>query len=213
MADRRDRLRRPGRSKAAMSSGLTRRTLVVGLGARTNPIGIRQLECCSSDSFEDVIVVPLPDYPGQHDVMHLMSLVSPIDHDLGRRVPDAVARTRFGGRSWIAATGCRSARTTSSKRWATNVLALGPRDCVMLEGNPKTRAALERRAHAFRSTKAGDQPERRRRADVSDATAGADGRESQIGRIGRLEIDQGHAFRSSAAGFRLRKLLHAGTPP
>ena len=24
-----------------------------------------------------------------------------------------------------------------------NVLALGPRDCVMLEGNPKTRAALE----------------------------------------------------------------------
>ena len=26
----------------------------------------------------------------------------------------------------------------------TNVLALGPRDCVMLEGNPKTRAAIER---------------------------------------------------------------------
>ena len=25
----------------------------------------------------------------------------------------------------------------------TNVLALGPRDCVMLDGNPKTRAALE----------------------------------------------------------------------
>ena len=24
-----------------------------------------------------------------------------------------------------------------------NVLALGPRDCVMLNGNPKTRAALE----------------------------------------------------------------------
>ena len=26
----------------------------------------------------------------------------------------------------------------------TNVLALGPRDCVMVDGNPKTRAALER---------------------------------------------------------------------
>ena len=26
----------------------------------------------------------------------------------------------------------------------TNVLALGPRDCVMLAGNPRTRAALER---------------------------------------------------------------------
>ena len=26
----------------------------------------------------------------------------------------------------------------------TNVLALGPRDCVMLDGNPRTRAALER---------------------------------------------------------------------
>ena len=27
---------------------------------------------------------------------------------------------------------------------ATNVLALGPRECVMLNGNPKTRAALEK---------------------------------------------------------------------
>ena len=26
----------------------------------------------------------------------------------------------------------------------TNVLALGPRECVMLNGNPKTRAALEK---------------------------------------------------------------------
>ena len=26
----------------------------------------------------------------------------------------------------------------------TNVLALGPRECLMLSGNPKTRAALEK---------------------------------------------------------------------
>ena len=26
----------------------------------------------------------------------------------------------------------------------TNVLALGPRECVMLDGNPRTRAALEK---------------------------------------------------------------------
>jgi N-dimethylarginine dimethylaminohydrolase len=26
----------------------------------------------------------------------------------------------------------------------TNVLAIGPRDCIMVDGNPKTRAALER---------------------------------------------------------------------
>ena len=47
------------------------------------------------DSFEELIVVPLPDYPGQHDVMHLMSLISPVDRDLAviysRLLPDAVS--------------------------------------------------------------------------------------------------------------------------
>ncbi len=122
---------------------LDSKTLAVGLGARTNPIGIRELRVLLRDSFDDVIVVPLPDYPGQHDVMHLMSLISPIDSDLAviyaPLLPDMFRRT-------LLDRGYRFVEVPDDEfeTMGTNVLALGPRDCVMLEGNPKTRAAIER---------------------------------------------------------------------
>jgi N-dimethylarginine dimethylaminohydrolase len=118
-------------------------TLAVGLGARTNPIGIRELRVLLGDTFEEVIVVPLPDYPGQHDVMHLMSLISPVDNDLAvvylRLLPE-----RF--REFLLERGYRLVDVPDDEfeTMGTNVLALGPSDCVMLDGNPKTRAALER---------------------------------------------------------------------
>jgi N-dimethylarginine dimethylaminohydrolase len=118
-------------------------TLAVGLGARTNPEGIRQLRVVLGDSFEEIMVVPLPDYPGQHDVMHLMSLVSPIDKDLAVVYPRLLPE-RFG--QFLLDRGYRLVDVPDDEfeSMGTNVLALGPRDCVMLEGNPKTRTALER---------------------------------------------------------------------
>jgi N-dimethylarginine dimethylaminohydrolase len=133
----------PGRIEGGDLVWLDTTTLAVGLGARTNPEGIRQLRVVLGDSFEDLMVVPLPDYPGQHDVMHLMSLVSPVDQDLAvvyfRLLPE-----RF--RQFLLDRGYRFVEVPDDEfeSMGTNVLALGPRDCVMLDGNPKTRAALER---------------------------------------------------------------------
>ena len=83
----------PGRLEGGDLVWLDQKTLAVGLGARTNDEGIRQLKALLGNSFEELIVVPLPDYPGQHDVMHLMSLISPVDRDLAvvysRLLPDA----------------------------------------------------------------------------------------------------------------------------
>ena len=132
----------PGQIEGGDVAWLTSTMLAVGLGTRTNPIGIRQLRVLLSDSFEDVIVVPLPHYPGQHDVMHLMSLISPVDRDLAvvyrRLLPEHVQRT-------LVELGYRLVDVPDDEfdTMGTNVLALGPRDCVMLDGNPKTRAALE----------------------------------------------------------------------
>ena len=115
----------------------------MGLGARTNDEGIRQLKALLDDSFDELIVVPLPDYPGQHDVMHLMSLISPVDSDLAviysRLLPDAFRQT-------LLHRGYRFVDVPDEEfeTMGTNVLALGPRECVMLNGNPKTRAALEK---------------------------------------------------------------------
>ena len=133
----------PGQIEGGDVAWLTSTMLAVGLGARTNPVGIRQLRVLLSDSFEDVLVVPLPDYAGQHDVMHLMSLVSPIDRDLAvvylKLLPEHVQRTFLD-------LGYRLIDVPDDEfdTMGTNVLALGPRDCVMLDGNPTTRAALER---------------------------------------------------------------------
>ncbi len=133
----------PGQIEGGDLVWLDSTTLAVGLGTRTNPEGIRQLRVLLRDSFEEVIVVPLPAHPGQHDVMHLMSLVSPVDKDLAvvylRLLPE-----RF--RQFLQDRGYRFVEVPDDEfeTMGTNVLALGPRDCVMLEGNPKTRAALER---------------------------------------------------------------------
>ena len=133
----------PGRLEGGDLVWLNQKTLAVGLGARTNDEGIRQLKALLDNSIDELIVVPLPDCPGQHDVMHLMSLISPVDSDLAvvysRLLPDAF-------RQRLLHRGCRFVDVPDEEfeTMGTNVLALRPRECVMLNGNPKTQAALEK---------------------------------------------------------------------
>ena len=74
--------------------------------------------------------------------MHLMSLISPVDKDLAvvylRLLPES-------SRQLLLDRGYRLVDVPDEEfeKMGTNVLALGARDCVMLDGNPKTRAALE----------------------------------------------------------------------
>jgi N-dimethylarginine dimethylaminohydrolase len=95
------------------------------------------------DSVDEFVVVPLPHWTGERDVMHLMSLISPIDRDLvvaySRLLP--IALRKYLLRSGIELVDVPDEEFDSM---ATNVLALAPRQCVMLAGNPLTRAALER---------------------------------------------------------------------
>jgi N-dimethylarginine dimethylaminohydrolase len=132
---------RPGLLEGGDLIWLDDRTVAVGEGQRTNEEGIRQLKRLLGGSSE-VIVVPLPDYPGQHDVMHLMSLVSPIDRDVAvvyeRLLPPAFRMT-------LLDRGYRLVDVPDEEfeTMGTNVLAIGPRECVMLNGNPRTRRGLE----------------------------------------------------------------------
>src|SRR3954470_22382719 len=72
-------------------------TLAVGEGRRTNGAGILELKAILADSIATLHVVPLPDWRGPQDVMHLMSLVSPVDVDLAvvysRLLPPAFLTT------------------------------------------------------------------------------------------------------------------------
>lgn len=122
---------------------LDNRTIAVGRGYRTNAAGILQLRALLGDSIDDLIVAPLPHWHGPGDVLHLMSLVSPVDRGL------AVVYSRLLPVPFLEELIQRGQRLIDVPdeefpTMGTNVLALGPRECVMLAGNPKTRAALER---------------------------------------------------------------------
>ena len=89
-----------------------------------------------------MVVVPLPHYHGPDDVFHLMSVLSPVDRDLAV-VHSPLLPVPF--REWLIDRGIRFVEVPAQEFEAmgTNVLALGPRRCVMLNGAPVTRSRLE----------------------------------------------------------------------
>jgi len=122
---------------------LNDRTIAVGRGYRTNEDGIVQLRSMLADSIDDLIVVPLPHWRGAGDVLHLMSLISPVDSDLVV-VYSPLLPVPFREELLERRYALVEVPTEEFDTMGTNVLALGPRECVMLAGNPRTRGALER---------------------------------------------------------------------
>ncbi len=119
------------------------RTLLIGQGYRTNTDGIRQLRVLLQDLVEEFIVVPLPHWQGPQDVLHLMSFISPLDRDLAL-VYSPLMPVFF--REWLLAQAVQLLEIPEGEYagMGGNVLAVAPRDCIMLEGNPATRALLEK---------------------------------------------------------------------
>ena len=135
------RIEAPGLLEGGDVVWLDERTLVIGRGYRTNAEGIRQVRSLVGDSV-DVIEVPLPHWRGDSDVMHLMSLISPVDRDL------AVVYSRLlpvPFRQLLLERGYRLVEVPDEEfdSMGCNVLALSPSRCVMLTGNARTLAALE----------------------------------------------------------------------
>ncbi len=118
------------------------RTPVVGLGYRTNAEGIRQLEDLLYGSIDELIVVPLPHWRGPDDVFHLMSILSPVDRDLAVVYSPLMPVPL---RQRLLARGMQLVEVPDSEfdSLGCNVLAVAPRQCVMVEGNPLTRQLLE----------------------------------------------------------------------
>ena len=116
-------------------------TLAVGRGYRTNDEGIRQLRGILGEGI-DVVVAHLPHWRGPADVFHLMSILSPIDRDLAL-VYSPLLPVPF--RELLLSRGFELVEVPDEEfeSMGCNVLALGPRRCLMLDGNPVTRTRLE----------------------------------------------------------------------
>ena len=116
-------------------------TCAVARGYRTNDDGIAQLAALLGPGVE-VVTVPLPHYRGPENVLHLMSIISPLDHDLAL-VHSPLMPVPF--RDWLLGRGIHLVEVAEDEfdTLGCNALALAPRRCLMAEGNPKTRRRLE----------------------------------------------------------------------
>jgi N-dimethylarginine dimethylaminohydrolase len=133
----------PGTLEGGDVAWLDDRTIAVGRGYRTNDEGIAQLAGLLGDAIDDLLVVPLPHWHGPSDVFHLMSIVSPIDRDLAV-VYSPLMPIPF--REDLLERGISLVEVPDEEfdTMGCNVLAIAPRRCVMVQGNPVTRHRLER---------------------------------------------------------------------
>ncbi len=131
----------PGQIEGGDLVWFDEQTVAVGRGYRTNDEGIRQLSALLGHGV-DVITVPLPHYRGPSDVFHLMSIISPVDRDLAV-VYSPLMPVPF--REWLVCRGITLVEVPESEfdSMGANVLAVAPRQCVMVRGNPVTRRRLE----------------------------------------------------------------------
>ena len=136
-------IRPPGQLEGGDVVWLDERTVAVGRGYRSNDEGIRQFREILADSIDECMIVPLPHWRGPADVFHLMSIISPVDRDLAV-VYSPLLPVPF--REALVARGIRFVEVPDGEfeSMGANVLAIGPRECVMVEGNPGTEEALRR---------------------------------------------------------------------
>ena len=136
-------IKSPGTLEGGDVAWLNEKTLAVGHSYRTNQEGIRQLKALLSPIGVDIIVADLPHYRGVQDVFHLMSIMSPVDKDLAV-VYSPLMPIRFRNLLLDMGYGLVEVPEDEFESMGCNVLAIGPRKCVMVGGNPKTEAALEK---------------------------------------------------------------------
>jgi dimethylargininase len=134
------RIEVPGTVEGGDTVWLDGRTLLVGRGYRTNAAGVEQLAVAFPDA--EVVSYDLPHWNGRGEVMHLMSLISPLDEDLALVYP-RLAPVRL--LELLEERGIETVEVPDEEfeTMGPNVLALGPRRALALEGNDETRRRME----------------------------------------------------------------------
>jgi dimethylargininase len=134
------RLEAPAMAEGGDMLWLDERTLLVGRGYRTNDEGVRALADALPEV--DVVVFDLPHLCGPGEVLHLMSLLSLLDVDLAVAYPPLMPVRLV---ELLAKRGVELVEVPDDEfeTMGPNVLALGPRVALALDGNPETRRRME----------------------------------------------------------------------
>lgn len=134
------RLEEPAWAEGGDCCWLDERTLLVGCGYRTNEAGIASLRRLLPEV--EVVAFDLPHWRGRAEVMHLMSLISPLAADLAvvyvPLLPARLAQLLEEREVELVEVPDEEFETMGP-----NVLALAPRVALAVEGNPRTRERME----------------------------------------------------------------------
>ena len=120
---------------------LDERTFVIGRGYRTNRAAIEQIGALLTPYGIDVVAVDLPHFLGPDAVLHLMSVISPLDADLAV-VYEPLAPVAL--LELLAERQIRTIAVDEDEFWTqgANILAVGPRRVVLAAGNDKVHKLL-----------------------------------------------------------------------
>ena len=132
----------PATAEAGDMVWLDHDTLLVGRGFRTNAVGIERLSDLLRPLGVTVIPVELPYWNGPDDVLHLMSFISMLDDDLAVVYRRIVPVPLF---ELLSVYGVQLVDVPEEEyeTLGCNVLAVAPREVIMVAGNPITRSRLE----------------------------------------------------------------------
>jgi len=135
------RLAEPALAEGGDTLWLDERTLLVGRSYRTNDAGIEALRAALPGV--EVLAFDLPHVRGRDEVLHLLSLVSPLDRDLAvAYLPLMPVRlVELLEKRGVTLVGVPD---DEFETMGPNVLALAPRVGLAVEGNDTTRRRLAR---------------------------------------------------------------------
>jgi dimethylargininase len=133
------RIEAPGTLEAGDTVWLADGILVIGRTLRTNDAGARQLAAIVGG---DARIVDLPYWRGPAELVHLMSVISPVADDLA-----VVFRPLLpaGLHAWLDELGIGTVEVPEAEypTLGCNVLAVRPGVVIVADGNPVTRRGLE----------------------------------------------------------------------
>lgn len=132
----------PGTLEGGDVAWLDTTTMAVGHTYRTNLEGIKQLKQLLEPKGIQILVAEMPHYKGADDVFHLMSVLSPVAKDIAV-VYSPLMPIAF--RNELLLRGFRLVEVPEAEfeSMGCNVLAIAPKKCIMVAGNPITKQRLE----------------------------------------------------------------------
>ena len=132
----------PGKMEGGDVLWIDEKTVAIGRGYRTNDEGILQFKELTKDFIDEYIIVPMPHGDGEDCCLHLMSVISFVDTD------KAVVYSKFMPvffREYLLDRGFTLIEVNDKEYdyLGSNLLALEPGKCILIDGCPEIRKKLE----------------------------------------------------------------------